>query len=77
MISTNYEVPPLWSLLHSPFSSVLDTNIRLRILFSNTLSLHSSLNVRDHVLLSFKGPEDLQGPTAYSVLRGHVFILHK
>ena len=25
-------------------------NIRLRILFSNTLSLHLSLNVRDHVI---------------------------
>ena len=39
----------LWSLLHSPFSSLLGRNIRLRILFSNTLSLDSSLNVRDHV----------------------------
>ena len=44
----------LWSsslrnLLHSPFSSLLLPNIRLRILFSNTLILHSSLNVRDHV----------------------------
>ena len=38
----------LWSLLHS-FSSLLSPNIRLRILFSNTLSLNSSLNVRDHV----------------------------
>ena len=37
------------NLLHSPFSSLLDPNIRLRILFSNTLSLDSSLNVRDHV----------------------------
>ena len=39
----------LWSLLHSPFSSLLGPNIHLRILFSNTLSLLSSLNVRDHV----------------------------
>ena len=39
----------LWSLLHSPFPSLLSSNIRLRILFSNTLSLHSSLNVKDHV----------------------------
>ena len=37
----------LWSLFHSPFSSFLCLNIRLRILFSNTLSLRSSLNVRD------------------------------
>ena len=35
----------LWSLLYS----TLGPNIRLRILFSNTLSLHSYLNVRDHV----------------------------
>ena len=49
MNGTNYEVPSsLWSLLHSPFTSLLGPNIRLRILFSNTLSLHSSLNLRDH-----------------------------
>ena len=36
-------------LLHSQFSPLLDPNIRLRILFSNTLSLDSSINVRDHV----------------------------
>ena len=35
----------LWSLLHFPFSSLLGPDIRLRILFSNTLSLHSSLNI--------------------------------
>ena len=39
----------LWSLLHSPFSSLLIPNIFLRILFSSTLSLNSSLNVRNHV----------------------------
>ena len=39
----------LWSPLHSPLSSLLGPNTRLRILFSNTLSLDSSLNVRDHV----------------------------
>ena len=39
----------LWNLLHSPFSSLFGANICLRILFSNTLCLHSSLNVRDHV----------------------------
>jgi len=33
----------------SPLPILLGPNIRLRILFSNTLSLHSSLNVRDHV----------------------------
>ena len=35
-----------------PFSSLLGPNIRLRILFSNTLSLHSSLNVRVHFYLN-------------------------
>ena len=39
----------LWSLLHSPFSFLLVPDIRLRILFSNIFSLHSSLNVRDNV----------------------------
>ena len=39
----------LKSLLHSPFSSFLGANARLRILFLNSLSLHSTLNVRDHV----------------------------
>ena len=38
----------LRSLLHSPFSSLLGPNIPFWILFSNTLSLHYSLNVRDH-----------------------------
>ena len=33
----------LWGLLHSLFSSLLGPNIRLRILFSNTLSLHQHL----------------------------------
>ena len=35
----------LWSLLHTPFSSVLSSNFHLRILFSNTFSVYSSLNV--------------------------------
>ena len=39
----------LGSLLHSPFSSLLDSNFRLRNLFSNTLSLHSVFIVRGHV----------------------------
>ena len=37
----------LWSLLHSPFSSLSGPNIYIRILFLNTFSLHTSLNVRD------------------------------
>ena len=36
------------SIVHTSFSSLLGPNIRLRILFSNALSLDSSLNVRDH-----------------------------
>ena len=41
----------LWSPLYSPFSSLLCLFylLCLRILLSNTLSLHSSLNVRDQV----------------------------
>ena len=57
MNGTNYEVPhcgafstryshPSWIQI---FASLLGPNIRLRILFLNTLNLHSSLNVRDHV----------------------------
>jgi len=41
---------PLCSFLHSPVtSSLLGPNISLSTLFSNTLSLRSSLNVSDHV----------------------------
>ena len=36
----------LWS---SQFSSLLCPNIRIKILFSNTLRLNSSLNIRDQV----------------------------
>jgi hypothetical protein len=40
----------LCNFLHSPVtSSHLDPNILLRTLFSNTLRLRSSLNVRDQV----------------------------
>ena len=48
MNGTNYWSSSLWSLLHLTFSPLLAPNIHLRILFSNTLSLRSSLNVRDH-----------------------------
>ena len=49
MMGTNYEVHHCvaFSTPHSHPSWV--QKIRLRILFSNTLSLNSSLNVRDHV----------------------------
>ena len=36
------------NFLHSPFASLLGQNIRLGILLTNILSLHSSLNERDH-----------------------------
>jgi hypothetical protein len=39
----------LWRLYYFSFASLLSPNIFLRILFWNTLSLHSFLNVRDHV----------------------------
>jgi len=45
----NLRSSSLWSPLHSPFPSLLGLNIRLRILFSNTLILLSTLNVRDQV----------------------------
>jgi len=44
---TNYEVPHCGAF-SIPIIIPLGPNIRLRILFSNTLSLYSSLNVRDH-----------------------------
>ena len=44
----------LWSLLQSPFASLLGPNIRLRILFSNTLNLCFSLDVRDYASLSHR-----------------------
>ena len=44
-----WQYSSLWSILHSPFASFLGPNIRLRILFSNNLSLRSSLNIGDRV----------------------------
>jgi hypothetical protein len=45
----------LCNFLHSPVtSSLLGPNILLRTLFSNTLSLCCSLNVRDQVLHPYK-----------------------
>jgi hypothetical protein len=45
----------LCNFLHSPVtSSLFGQNILLRTLFSNTLSLCSSLNVRDRVSHSYK-----------------------
>jgi hypothetical protein len=45
----------LCSLLHSPVtSSLLDPNILLSTLFSNTLSICSSLSVRDQVSHPYK-----------------------
>ena len=43
MNGTNYEVPHCGAFSTFP----IVPNIRLNILFSNTLSLHSSLNVKD------------------------------
>jgi hypothetical protein len=51
VVSTNYEAPPLCNFLRSPVtSSPLGPNILLSTLFSKTLSLRSSLDVRDQVL---------------------------
>ena len=49
MNGKNYEVPHCEAFSY-PHSNPSWKNIRLRILFSNTLSLDSSLVVRDHVL---------------------------
>ena len=43
----------------APFSSILGPNILLKILFSNTLSLRSSLNVRDHVLRPYSTTDNI------------------
>ena len=45
----------LYSFLHTPItSSLLSPNILLNTLFSNALSLHSSLNVSDQVSYPYK-----------------------
>ena len=49
----------LLSFLHSPFKSLLGPNIRLKILFTNTLSLHSSLNVRGHVSQPYRTTDNI------------------
>jgi hypothetical protein len=45
---SNHEIPHCGAFSIPSFSSLLGPNIRIRFLFSNTLSLHSSFNVRDH-----------------------------
>ena len=52
VVGTNYEVPQFGAFSTSHLI-LLGLNVRLRILFSNTLSLHSSLNIRDHVSLPY------------------------
>jgi len=48
-------ISSLCSYLHSPvISSLLGPNILLKTLFSNTLSLHSSLNVSNQVPHPYK-----------------------
>ena len=50
-----YQIASLCSFLHSPFtSSLLGPNTLLNTLFSNTLSLRSSLNVSDQVSHPYK-----------------------
>ena len=43
----------LWRFLLFPFLSLLVSNNRLKILFSNTLRRHSSLNANDHISQPF------------------------
>ena len=49
--STNYEVPHdgAFSTYASIHASLLGSNVRLKILFSSTHSLHSFFDARDHV----------------------------
>jgi len=51
----------LYSFLHSPvISSLLDPNILLNTLFSNTLSLRSSLSVNDQVSHPYKTTDKIR-----------------
>ena len=51
------DAEPLCSFLHSPVTSSLSgSNIRLNTLFSNTLSLRFSLDVRDQVSHPYDAP---------------------
>ena len=50
-----------WTLLHSSLSSFLGPDIRLSILFSNTLSLRSSRNVRDHTSQPYNTTDNIIG----------------
>ena len=47
--------------------------IRLRILFSNTLSQHSSLNIRDHVSLPCSTTGNIIILYLYGILSGNAF----
>ena len=51
IVSLRYKLrsSSLWSLFQSQFSCLLSPNICLRILFSNTLVLKSSISIRHHV----------------------------
>ena len=47
------------SFIHSPFSSLLDRNVCLMVLFPNILTLSSSLKPGDHVLQPYSRTDDI------------------
>ena len=49
-----------------------DTNIRLRILFSNTLTLSSSLNIKDHISQSYRTTENIIGSLSQSIFSSSI-----
>jgi len=64
----------LWNLLHSPITSfLLGPNILLNIMFSNTLSFLSSLNVSDQVSHPYKTTSKII--VLYIYIYIHIYIL--
>jgi hypothetical protein len=67
----------LWSLLHSPFASLLSPNICLRILFSNTFSLCSSLILYFYNIINLIDKVALKYILYYPALILHFYLISK
>ena len=66
----------LCSFLHSPVtSSLLDPNILLNTLFSNTLSLRSSLNVSEQVSHPYKTTDKIHPSRLIKVAQDRLVVL--